>query len=273
MDDYGNEVVVAIIASTMLVLALFSIITTILWQSQKRRSEYFRKQQLLKAEYEQEVLKTQLETQNHTLQQISAELHDNLGQLLTIVRMNLNVLEEDPASPKQITQRIIDTNELVATILQYVRSMSKGIDFGFVEQYGLLDAYRHELNRINQTGRFKTELLVRGEQYSLGFDNEVVLLRIAQEFLANSIKYSRATAMRIAVTYQADYVEITLNDNGVGMDLTEVARRSMLASGSGLRNIRRRIEMIGGQHELHSKIGEGVSLIITVPAKRQDPTG
>ncbi|GAB4031995.1 sensor histidine kinase [Spirosoma jeollabukense] len=219
----------------------------------------------LKAQYEQEILTSQLEVQNATLQHVSEELHDNIGQLLSVVRINLNVVEE--SGPGEDNREFIkQANDLVRQSIVDLRALTKSLDGDFVQDFGLSESIAQELQRIRQTRKFGTELQVIGEAYSLGFQREIVLYRIVQEVLQNAIKHSEANQLTIQLKYTSNLFRLMIMDDGKGFNYHSINENAISRSGAGLRNIQRRAALIGGTSEFISSVGKGTSVIITIPS-------
>lgn len=213
----------------------------------------------LKSNYEQEILKSQIEVQNSTLQQIGQELHDNIGQLLSVAKLNLNVLDSSIENPEN-RESINETNEIIGQCIHDLRSLTKSLDGDFVEQFGIQESISFELQRIRKIKKFETEVTISGTAYSLGFDREIILFRIFQEFLNNSIKHSEAKNIQVKLNYHPDQFHLILLDDGKGFDRVSLTDHKMHLSGSGLRHIEKRCKLIGASCELVSSSGNGTQL-------------
>jgi two-component system, NarL family, sensor kinase len=259
-----NEVIFTFIIGTVLltVFVIFIIIFIILYQ--RRQLQNLQEKAALKAAYEKAILQSQIEVQNQTLQQIGQELHDNIGQILSVARLNLNLLEEE--SSTGVSQEYArNTNELVGKAIADLRSLAKSLDGDFVKDFGLEQSLMQELQRIKKTGKFQTELEVTGSRFELGFQTEIVLYRICQEILNNAIKHSGANLLKITLNYEFKILHLCVADNGRGFDYEQVISNSMSESGAGLRNIKRRAELLGGSCGFLSKLGEGTQITINSP--------
>jgi len=217
----------------------------------------------LKAQYDQEILKTQIEIQNLTLQQIGQNLHDNIGQLLSVAKLNLNILEDMEQSDENLYY-IKQTNEVIGLSIQDVRALTRSFDGDFVKDFGLEDSLVHELQRIRKTNVYGTELLVSGDRYSLGFEREIVLFRIVQESLNNCLKHASASNINVHLKYSQEMFLIIFHDNGIGFDAS-MLQSNNAKTGAGLRNMRRRAKIIGGTFELKTGIKQGTTIEISVP--------
>ncbi len=217
----------------------------------------------LHAQHQQEILQVQLEIQNQTLQHISGELHDNIGQLLTLVRFQLNMLEvEETITPKQIEE----VNEVVGKTIDELRGLSKSLDGDFVKNFGLVESLTHELGRIHNTGKYQTKILVDGEVYRLEGQREIVLFRVVQEILNNILKHAGGKQIQVSLQFTPAHFRLTVLDDGKGFDYEAVLGREMSKSGAGLRNIQRRTEMLGGTCTFKTAQNEGTSVHIQLPS-------
>ena len=249
-----------IVATLALLVLTFSVISFAL-RYQKKQLENFREKQILKATYEQETLQSQIEIQNQTLQSIGQELHDNIGQILSLAKLNLDILEE---LMQQSTEReyIIQASELIDQAIQDLRELSKSLDEDYVQDLGLQPSIAHELQRISRTKRFKTDLIVQGEIISLGHKREIVLFRVVQELLNNALKHSKASQLTIVLYYSPQRFSLEISDNGVGFDWQAIQQDE--SRGSGIRNIQRRIGLIGGSCYWSSVLGKGTTISVNL---------
>ena len=243
----------------LLLLVVFIVIFAFLFQ--KRQIQNLQEKAALKTAYDQEILKSQIEVQNQTLQHIGQELHDNIGQLLSVAKINLNILEE---SENEELDFIKQTNEIITQSISDLRALTKSLDGDFVKDFGLEESISHELQRIRKTRRFQTEISVLGEKRKLGYEREIVLFRIVQEILNNAIKHSKAKNLTIILHYFNDSFTLKVNDNGKGFDLENINQKTLSQAGAGLRNMQRRMELIGGKCTISSEIGKGTEVLLLV---------
>ncbi|NBB18559.1 sensor histidine kinase [Runella sp. CRIBMP] len=258
MTDMGLLAVVA--TFTFLLLATFIIFFFILFQ--RRQLQNRQEKAALHAQYQQEILQSQLEIQNQTLQHISGELHDNIGQLLSVARLQLNMLEdEETATPTQIRE----VNDVIDKTIHELRALSKSLDGDFVKDFGLMESLSHELQRIRATSKYQTEIITEGEPYRLEGQKEIVLFRVVQEILNNTLKHAAAKNINVTLHYEPTQFTLTVQDDGKGFDIGKVMGREMTESGAGLRNIKRRTELIGGNCHLESTLGIGTKIRLQLP--------
>jgi len=257
-----NEVVVIVLAGTFLMLLLIVFIISFFFLHQRRQLQNLQEKANLHAQYQQEILQTQLEIQNQTLQHVGGELHDNIGQLLSVARLQLNILETEE-SPK--TEQIVEVNGVIEKTIHELRALSKSLDSSFVQDFGLVESLSHELQRIRNTRKYQTEIAVEGEAYRLEGQKEIVLFRVVQEILQNILKHAGAKQIQVSLLYTPAQFSLTVQDDGQGFDYEAVLSREMSQSGAGLRNIQRRTEMLGGTCIFNSTQDQGTSVHIKLP--------
>lgn len=247
----------------LLMLVIFIILLAGLFK--KRQTEYLQEKANLQVQYQQEILQAQIEIQNQTLQQIGRELHDNIGQLLSVMSIKLDVLEED-TNEVETKNQIIETATILHRTISEIRHLSKSLDGDFVKDFGLADSLSHELQRIRSTGKYQTEIQIEGEPYRLDEKKEIVLFRVAQEILNNILKHAKAQYIKVSLQFTPAYFSFTIQDDGKGFDYEAVLGREMSQSGAGLRNIQRRTEMLGGTCTFQTAQNQGTTVEIQLPS-------
>lgn len=264
MPEEISEIIVVTIAGSAVVLLLLVFLLSFFFVFQRRQLRYEQERLELHAQYAQEILHTQLEVQNATLQLVSQELHDNVGQLLSVAKINLHMLEEMPDLTGGMPV-LLQASELVNQAILDVRALTKSFDGDFIRDFGLKNGLTQELSRLARTNRFHTCLELEGIERPLGYDREIVLFRVFQELLTNTIKHADATSVTVRLSYASDAFAFQFTDNGVGFDLSTAESQTIGASGAGLRNIRRRIGLIGGSVRFESRPLNGLNVFIDVP--------
>jgi two-component system, NarL family, sensor kinase len=259
-----SKILAIVIIAVIALLLMVPFIILLGFRIRNRQIKYIKEKQQLEHDYQQEILRSQIEIQQQTLQAVSQEIHDNIGQLLSIVKMQLNIIEESPVSNPHQTQ-IIKTNELVSRVIQDLRSLAKGVNPDFVQTHGLSECVRFELERLQNTGLFKTQLEITGTPHKLNLAREFIVYRVIQESLQNIIKHARATAVCIQFHYSDATLQCLIKDNGRGFDINDALHANAAASGSGLRNMLQRVKMINGTIDIDSKLEQGTVVKIILP--------
>jgi signal transduction histidine kinase len=259
MPSTDQDIIITIVGFSFFLVFIVSVLFVAIFRYQSRGREFLIEKTALKTAYDQEILKSQIEVQNQTLQYIGQELHDNIGQLLSVAKINLNVLEESNNSEHEYIKQ---TNDIITQSINDLRALTKSLDGDFVHDFGLEESISHELQRIRKTKRFETEISVLGTKRKLGYETEIVLFRIVQEVLNNALKHAKAKNIMVTLHYFSTTFELSIKDNGKGFDTQNIKPETMASSGAGLRNMQRRMELIGGKCRINSSIGEGTEVCL-----------
>ncbi|TYA71781.1 sensor histidine kinase [Seonamhaeicola marinus] len=208
--------------------------------------------------FEEEIVQAQTETQEQTLKNIGWELHDNVGQLLSFASMQLSILKMQASG--EIKDKFKDTSDALSESLREVRALSRTLNNEVVLNIGFEKSVANELDRLKKMKFATAKKFTKGEKRPfINRKHEIILFRIIQEFLSNSVKYSEAENLSITLDYQPENLVITAKDDGKGFDVETVQK------GSGLLNMQSRAKLIGADLQLNSKVGEGVELIVNYP--------
>ena len=253
--DAERYLLIYMIAVLILVTAL---IITFFIVFLKRKNKLLLDKIKREQEFQEELSKTQLEIQEQTLKNIGWELHDNVGQLLSFASMQLNLLSSQV--DEGVKKTVEDTKGVISDSINEVRALSRSLNNDVILNLGLKQSIQNEVNRLNKLKKIDAELLIKGEEQPLkNPQDEIILFRILQEFLSNTIKYSEADKLSIALDYTDDHLNISAEDNGKGFDINTITQ------GSGLINMNSRAELIHTNFKLDSSPGEGVRLRLQYP--------
>lgn len=264
MNPTKFEIILTLSAAVIIMLALSGFVVYFIISAQKRRLRQQHEQEQLKESYEKEVLTTQIESRDQTLRDVSQEIHDNMGQLLSVARINLNILEKEMDGQPQL-KRIGDTNALLGDVIRYIRMLSKGLNSDMLTSYGLRESIRFELQRIEQSAMINCRFHTEGEDFTIDPKKEIVIYRMIQEILNNILKHAAASEIHISMKYTQDLFLLRINDNGKGFDQQETVSRNIADAGSGLRNLQKRAALVGADLQISSMPGEGTNVMITLP--------
>jgi signal transduction histidine kinase len=189
--------------------------------------------------------------------QLSKELHDGLGPLLSLIKLNISSIKVEPASSKLIT----DVKELTNQSIKEVRNISHALAPSVLQKQGLKAALEEFVNQVNGSGSFQTSLTYR-VNHQLNPETEINLFRIAQEAINNAIKHSGGTSADISLIEKGPLLEFKITDNGRGF-----SSESLSASGNGLNNIYSRVEFLKGELKLNTQLNSGAEYYISIPLK------
>ena len=255
-DEFKYYLVSFIIA--FLLLGLFII--TLAWLYSKKQQKNKREKIKMQFQHQQALLQTQLEIQEQTLKTISEEIHDNVGQVLSLAKLNLSTFETNSE------KKLIDTKVLISKAINDLRDLSRSMHGDRIAELGLQQSVADELQILENSGEFKTHLKITGESYKLPPQKEMVLFRIVQEALNNCIKYSKAKNIILQMNYAGEGFSLSVTDNGTGFD-------TQAKTGIGLKSMQNRATLIGGNFSIQSSAGKGTAICITLLKESETANG
>ena len=261
MQKESQEIIITLIAGTITLLLIGAWMISFLFLYRRRHRNHQLEKEQLRLSYERELLKTQLEIQEQTFRNISQEIHDNIGQVLSLAKLNLSTM--DLSRPAVLEQKIGDSKKLVSQAIHDLRHLSHGLSTDYIADLGLARAIEHELEMIKKSGDYETVFLQEGTSYSLDKQNELIIYRIMQETLSNIIKHAASQKIIIHLRYRPEEFTLTIIDNGKGFDLTPLTHNSTF--GLGIKNMHNRARLIGAGFQISSTLEEGTSVTIRVP--------
>ena len=228
----------------------FNKMTATLRQAKTRLEEYTR---ILG-----ELYNNQQKIQEQTLNHVSQEIHDNVGQLLSLVRMQLNQVAAKGGTEDQL---IADAQENIGRAMRDLRDMARGMSSDRIKLLGLFGSVEQEAQRIQRSGSCEVSTQCEGTVQSMDHQKEIILFRVIQESLQNVFKHASATRIDIFFNYQPHLLQIEVKDNGKGF-MPEKEKRT---GGLGLMNMQHRVQLTGGELLLDSEQGAGTRVTISVP--------
>lgn len=257
-DDY-QEIVIVVVGGIIVLSVLTGIIIYVLFFYQRRRFQH--KQQIieLQKQFNETLLTAQLEIQEHDFNIISQEIHDNVGQVLSLAKIQLNIISQSEHIERSM---INEVKENLAKIMTDLRDIAKGLNTERVQVSNLHNIILQEVERINRS-RFICGLVqLKGVEIELEQKKKLILFRIIQECLQNILKHSQATDFTILLNYFDSALEIAVADNGIGFETDEAISKK---NGMGLSNIEVRTALIGGTTSITSKPKNGTTILIKIP--------
>jgi signal transduction histidine kinase len=245
----------------LLVMAVYLIIISL-----RRRELYFTKENENAAlRHHQELLEARQEMQQSLMQRLGGELHDTIGQKLTLAYLQMeNALYLDDIGT--LKKHIALQNTLIQESLDELRSLSKILVSHDFLDFSLVHFLEKEMNRLEQSGLCKAVFIAApGIPKPADERTELTLARICQEFIQNSLKYSGGTEIRIEISASDEKLEIACRDNGKGIDWSK--SNYGVRSGSGISMINARALSMGAQCDWRNE--NGLQLTITLPLQKK----
>lgn len=209
--------------------------------------------ELLGIQFEQTLLQSKLEIQEEIFTYISRELHDNIGQTLSMARLNLNSVELP-----ELQQKVELIDNLMEKSIADLRNLSHSLDTDRIRKYGLLNEIAAMLENLKKSGKYKVNIETEEQLTIPGKDKPIILFRMIQEIINNIIKHAGATEINFKASHKNNNIIIEIKDNGKGFD------KNAVAAGSGLNNLLSRSAMIDAAITINSRPGEGTQIIISI---------
>jgi signal transduction histidine kinase len=245
-----------VVVSIAIAIFIAAIILFVIFYRNKvirQKQEY----QKMKLSHQKELLATQIEMQQQTMQHIGREIHDDIGQQLTLASLYAQQLAYENEAP-QINEKIQNIGQIINNSLTALRQLSKTLTDDSIAQNGIVSLLQIECDKVTnfKTCQFRVDPSLKSLQ--LSYEVKSILVRIAQEFIQNSIKHADCQSIQIALLKTDNLLEIILEDDGKGFN-TQVTGK-----GIGLNNIKKRTEMIHGSYHIKSQ-NTGTKLTIQIP--------
>jgi signal transduction histidine kinase len=215
-------------------------------------------------EMEREINRAKDEWSSEVANNISTELHDNINQMLAIIRLQISNLE-GKMSDSAFLPIITKVKDEISLTIDSIRSVSRILSKDHFDKFNFVSAIYNQKDAIEMSSNIQVKLGIDSDpSQHMEKSGQITLFRIIQEFIQNAIKYSECTELTISSSEIKGQLLITLGDNGIGFN-TELAQ-----SGLGLNHIMKRSEAIGATFKLETSPGMGTKMLLSLPAVHQN---
>ena len=252
-----KEITFFLITSTvsMLFISIGLVLFLVLFFKSKKKN--FLKEQKEKIKFNNELALVRSEVRDQTLSYIAQELHDNIGQLLVIANLHANGLRKESS-----IEKIEELEDVLIDAAQEIRSISKKLNSERIEKFGLVCSLNDELDRLKRLKSIEIELEIVGyNDNMLSKKRELLVFRIIQEFITNTLKYAKASSIVIKLEAANKEIKVFVKDNGIGFNI----QSDKNGKGSGLINIESRAKLLRAQLTINSKVNHGTTLNLVIP--------
>ena len=207
-----------------------------------------------------------IEAQEDERRRIARELHDQIGQVLTAVKMNLHAVQL-VCNTKEAGAHIKDNVEAVDEALRLVRDLSVDLRPPLLDDLGLVTALEWYVDRYAKRTRVAAEVLIDLKDPNERFSREVetACFRIAQEALTNVARHARAKSVWLRLRKKSNGLHLLVKDDGVGFDPQALRKRALRAATLGLLGMQERAHAAGGHVEVVSAISKGTEVRLELP--------
>jgi signal transduction histidine kinase len=211
---------------------------------------------------QEEIIQNTISAQEKERKRIAQDLHDEVGAMLSVVKLNIGRIEKKSEEPVA-KELAAETKNYLDEVITQVRRISRSLLPPSLEKLGLYFAIEELANWVNKAEQLKIICWKSGEQFRFDSKTELAVFRIVQELLNTAIKHSGATFIYISARFSPNNkLMISITDNGKGFKLEE-----KLNTGLGLKNLDSRTQIIGARYKLKSTPGKGTTAIIYLDTK------
>lgn len=247
-----KEIQLLVISLGIVFFTLLIVILIIFFYFLKKKNNFVVEKMEADLYFQSELVKTRIEIKDQTLSEISKELHDNIGQIISVAIMQLNI----SISNKNVQiSELKDMKAVLAKALDELRILSRIINKDNLLQNNFLEAIQQDLERIKKLKKIKYNFNQIGTIPTINEEHELIIYRIFQEALHNSLKHSRSDLFDVNIETTDSVFKLQLRDFGIGYD------NKKSNSGLGLNNMRLRAKLIGAVLIINSdKTGTSVTI-------------
>jgi len=255
MPEKLPEVTLILFGSTIVILLLVGLIVLSLFINQKRKFRYRQDSLAMKNDFDQALLRSQLEIQAQAFESISRELHDNVGTLISIAMVHIGSLGNNDS----LQEKVLATESLLNEAMDTLRDISRSIHPENISKLGWQQSFKAELERVRKTNLFDIVYGEEGEPFPVEIGKQVIIFRILQESLNNIVKHSDARHIWAAIRFEGSKVIIQIQDDGKGIG--QVAEH-IAGPGSGIRNMQARAAMLPAILKIENRAPAGTRLTL-----------
>lgn len=194
---------------------------------------------------------------------IAREIHDELGQQLTGLKMDLSWITKRPLvqDDDELRQKVVTIMNLLDTTIKTVRRIATDLRPSILDDLGLIAAIEWQSQEFSRRSGIATEFSSSMDEFKYAPAIAIGLFRICQESLTNVARHAAASKIRISLEEENKYILLTIRDNGEGFDTRKIGGKKTL----GLLGMKERTLMMGGEFRIESLPGKGTTLVVTVP--------
>lgn len=249
-EQFNVEPVLAILFGSIMLLTIgiFMFVMVLVYQKKKIRS--MKEQEEIRSNYMRSVLKAKVEIREETLKYVGQELHDNIGQVLSLVKLYLSKPTIKPST---------DIKILIEQAIHDIRSLSQNLNISRMESYTVTEFIKQEVQKINKISGLTAVFENTCDCDIPDMQSRLMIGRIFQESTNNIIKHAEANNILIKLAIENNQCLLSIADDGIGFNMSEQF------AGAGLSNIHDRARLIGGNVQIVSASGQGTVVKLTIP--------
>lgn len=217
-----------------------------------------------RARQQEEILRNTITAQEKERKRIAQDLHDEVGAMLSVVKLNVGRIEKKSEEPVA-KELAAETKTYLDEVITQVRRISRSLLPPSLEKLGLYFALEELANWVNKADQLKITCWKSGEQFRFDNKKELAIFRIVQELLNNAIKHAEASTIMVNARFSpGKNLMISITDNGKGFNL-----KDKMNTGLGLKNLESRTQMMNAKIKMKSTPGKGTTAIIYLNTTEQ----
>ncbi len=256
--DYAA--VVFILGTVLLVLfALFLIFFLVIHK--QRQYKYLIEKQQLEHRYESQLLQSQIEVQEQAFEYFSTEIHDNVGQILSLAKLYLYKIGRNSPNDK-IEADAQKGTDLITKAIADLRNLSHTANGNYILNAELSEVIKKELDYISSAKNINCNFISEGESYQLDSEKKLLVFRIIQESIGNALKHGNPGNIIIQLSYKPDLFSVSVKDDGEGFDMQTLDNSKR---GLGLSNMQMRADLLKGRFNVSSGKDKGTTIKLDIP--------
>ncbi|WP_299988265.1 ATP-binding protein [uncultured Pontibacter sp.] len=252
-----------IITPVLLVLAIGIIVFVFAYQRRMlQHQEHLRELQELR---QRQMLEAALEAQEEERRRVARDLHDEVGGMLALIRLNIGQVERKCAENEAAAETAHRSKALLDEAIQSVRRISHDLLPVVLDKMGLVQAINSLVHSVPPDSGLEVKFTHNLENFRLEARQELLLFRILQELVNNTLKYAEATQITINLHREDDKLTLRYTDNGKGFNYDATLDTGSAGGGLGLKNLQSRVDLLNGAINFFSKLGAGIKAEIVIP--------
>ena len=256
LKTYQYQLTVGIILAGAIVLFLILLAYYQKQKAKKNRIIHDQEVKTLVAKEETAAARALLEGQEEERKRVALELHDGLGVMLSSVKMQFtNFIARHSQHDEVLNQAAMVLDKAAVDVRRISHNMMPGV----LTKFGLNISLEELMDHLNENEGVEASVNIKGDDKKLTDNIQIMVYRIIQELVNNTIKHARASQVSLILDYGTEELSIIYSDNGVGFTI------GVVAHSLGLRSIESRVRFLGGDLSIESKPGKGASFLITIP--------
>ncbi|HEY4206615.1 MAG TPA: histidine kinase, partial [Puia sp.] len=218
----GEDLKLSIVIATVIILMLGMAVITLFTIFQKKNQLNQKEKEIMRATYDKIILQSQLEIQEQTFNVISSELHDNVGQILSLAKVQINIMNERQDQSREMLGEVKDN---ISKAMNDLRDIARGLSSDRIRMMNLYDTVEEELGRVNKLGILHAVARKDGRECRIDDQKKLILFRIIQEGVQNCLKHAAASELQVNFCYEDNALKVCIKDNGKGFDHQEILQR------------------------------------------------